>query len=55
MCVLFLGHMHVIHEPIPVCDEQLSGNIDMQDIPDRQEPNTRLVVTSTGTEKRKDL
>lgn len=37
--------MDVIHEPIPVCDEELSGNMDMQDIPDRQEPNIRLVVT----------
>lgn len=50
-----LSGIHVIHDPIPVCDEELSRNMDMQDIPDRQEPNTRLVVTSTGTEERKDL
>lgn len=27
----------------------------MQDIPDLQELNTRLVVTSTGTEEKKEL
>lgn len=37
--------MDVIHEPIPVCDEELSRNMDTQDIPDRQEPSIRLAVT----------
>ena len=41
-CVLFLGHVNVIHEPVPVCDEELSRNMDMQDIldiPNGQEPS----------------
>ena len=40
--------MDVIHEPIPVCDEELSRNMDTQDIPDipdGQEPSIRLAVT----------
>lgn len=37
--------MDVIHEPIPVCDEELSRNMDTQDIPDRQELSIRLAVT----------
>ena len=40
-----MGHMDVIDEPIPVCDEELSRNMDMHGIPDRQEPSIRLVVT----------
>lgn len=38
----------MIHEAVPVYDEQLSRNMDMQDspdIPDGQELRIRLVVT----------
>lgn len=38
----------MIHEAVPVCDEELSRNMDMQDspdIPDGQELRIRLVVT----------
>lgn len=27
---VFLGHMDVIHEPVPACDEELSRNKDTQ-------------------------
>lgn len=43
--VLLLGHMGVINELLPACDEELSRNRDLQDIPDMQELIIRPVVT----------